>query len=260
MKDPQHDVKQWLGRKLAPRGSKARFSESTGMSMDKITRSIELESDEPKKRRKLDLTEIEAAARFFGELPPGFEGMTVWISAQGPGPDAVIKDASGRSVAEVEVKSFPPRPTPNASFPPVYQRFPGDSYTPVRGQSAGGPNGRFVLNGAEVGRVFTPPDLEGVEGAYAVRVFGTSMHPRFKPGETVWINPHLPVRQGDDCVVQLKTDEVDGRESYIKEFVSRSAAVLRLWQHNPEEGEKNEIEFDAKDILAIHKVVFQAML
>ncbi|NTG00171.1 helix-turn-helix transcriptional regulator [Agrobacterium rhizogenes] len=178
-----------------------------------------------------------------------------WLMrGKGPGP-------SGQASSEVaEGPAAPRRSTPNASFPPIYQKFPGDSYVAVRGQTAGGPNGRFILNGAEVGRVFTPPDLEGVEGAYAVRVFGTSMHPRFKPGETVWLNPHLPVRQGDDCVVQMKTDEVDGRESYIKEFVSRSSTVLRLWQHNPDEGEKNEIELDAKDVLAIHKVVFQAML
>lgn len=178
-----------------------------------------------------------------------------WLMrGKGPGP-------AGQSASdEAEGPATPRRSTPNASFPPVYQKFPGDSYVSVRGQTAGGPNGRFILNGAEVGRVFTPPDLEGVEGAYAVRVFGTSMHPRFKPGETVWLNPHLPVRQGDDCVVQMKTDEVDGRESYIKEFVSRSSSVLRLWQHNPDEGERNEIELDAKDVLAIHKVVFQAML
>ncbi|NEH72315.1 S24 family peptidase [Rhizobium leguminosarum] len=241
MSDPQHDVKQWLAAKLEPRGVKAAFGKAIGMTPDKVTRSIELESPDPKKRRALKLEEIEASARYFNELPPGFNGMTQWLNA-----------ASSSSAR--------PRPTPNASFPPVYQKFPSDSYIPVLGQTAGGPNGRFVLNGAEVGRVFTPPALEGVEGAYAVRVFGTSMHPRFKPGETVWINPHLPVRQGDDCVVQMKTDEVDGRESYIKEFVSRSAGALRLWQHNPDEGEENEISLDNSKVLAVHKVVFQAML
>lgn len=247
MSDPQYEVKIWLREKLEPRGMKTKLAEATGLSPDKITRSIEIDDPDPKKRRTIKLDEFKAMARFFGELPPGFSGMTYWL------------DNPANSNSE-PVTPGAKRTAPNASFPPVYQKFPGDSYVPVRGQTAGGPNGRFVLNGAEVGRVFTPPDLDGVEGAYAVRVFGTSMHPRFKPGETVWINPHLPVRQGDDCVVQMKTDEVDGRESYIKEFVSRSSSVLRLWQHNPDEGEKNEIELDAKDVLAVHKVVFQAML
>src|SRR5690606_25778670 len=38
---------------------------------------------------------------------------------------------------------------PNASFPPRYQAFPQDHSIPLLGQSAGGPNGRFILNGTE---------------------------------------------------------------------------------------------------------------
>lgn len=147
---------------------------------------------------------------------------------------------------------------PNASFPPRYQTFPSDGYTPLLGQSVAGPNGRFILNGTEVSRVFTPPMLEGVEGAYAVRVYGTSMEPRYEAGETVWLNPNEPVRRGDDVVVQLITDEENGRESYIKRFVSRNSQVLRLWQHNPDEGETNELEFDASRVFSVHKVVFHA--
>lgn len=150
------------------------------------------------------------------------------------------------------------RPKPNASFPPKYQTFDGDGYVPLLGQTIGGPNGRFILNGAEVGRLFVPPMLEGVEGAYGVRVYGTSMEPRYVAGETVWLNPHEPVRQGDDVVVQIVTDEENGRESYIKKFMSRSSRVTRLWQHNPDEGEQNEIEFDTNRVFSIHKIVFHA--
>jgi len=146
----------------------------------------------------------------------------------------------------------------NASFPPKYQPFPREGYIPLRGQSVGGPNGRFVLNGAEVGRLFVPPMLEGVEGAYAVRVYGTSMEPRFKAGETVWINPNEPVRAGDDVIVQVLTDEENDRESYIKEFRSQSHKVTRLWQHNPDEGERNELEFATKKVFSVHKIVFHA--
>lgn len=147
---------------------------------------------------------------------------------------------------------------PNASFPPRYQQFSEAGYTPVLGQSVAGPNGRFLLNGNEVARVFTPPMLEGVEGAYAVRVYGTSMEPRYEAGETVWLNPNEPVRRGDDVVVQLITDEENGRESYIKRFISQGSKVVKLWQHNPDEGEANEIEFDADRVFSIHKVVFHA--
>lgn len=149
-------------------------------------------------------------------------------------------------------------PVPNASFPPRYQKFSDEGYIPLLGQSVAGPNGRFILNGAESGRLFVPPTLEGVEGAYAVRVYGTSMEPRFKAGETVWINPHEPVRAGDDVIVQLLTDEENGRESYIKEFRSQSSKVTRLWQHNPDEDERNNLEFPTEKVFSVHKIVFHA--
>lgn len=151
-----------------------------------------------------------------------------------------------------------PAPAPNASFPPKYQAFRSDSYIPLLGQSVAGPNGRFILNGSEIGRLFVPPSLEGVEGAYAVRVYGTSMEPRFKAGETVWINPNEPVRQGDDVIVQIVRDDDDIPESYIKEFRSRTNKLTKLWQHNPEEGEANEMVFPSDIVFTVHKVVFHA--
>jgi phage repressor protein C with HTH and peptisase S24 domain len=100
--------------------------------------------------------------------------------------------------------------------------------------------------------------LEGVEGAYAVRVYGTSMEPRYFAGQTVWLNPHEPVRQGDDVVVQILTDEENGRESYIKRFVSQSSKVTRLYQYNPEEEEAHELEFETDKVFSVHKIVFSA--
>jgi phage repressor protein C with HTH and peptisase S24 domain len=150
---------------------------------------------------------------------------------------------------------------PNASFPPRYQRFNTNRRIPMMGQSEAGPNGRFIMNGAIVADVFCPPGLENVPDAYAVRVYGTSMEPRYKAGETVWLNPQLPVRAGDDVVVQLKP-EVDGDEmaSYIKEFRSRSSKTLKLWQHNPEDGESKELVFDNDTVFSVHKVVHHATL
>ncbi len=175
------------------------------------------------------------------------------LRGKGQGPDG------SNTAGEVEPPLERTSPTrPNASFPPRYQPFDGTQTIPLRGQTVGGPNGRFVLNGSDIGRVFCPPGLEGVEGAYAVRVYGTSMEPRFKAGETVWLNPHEPVRAGDDVVAQIITDDDTVPESYIKEFRSKSAKVLRLWQHNPDEGEVNELEYDADRVFSVHKIVFHA--
>jgi len=178
-----------------------------------------------------------------------------WILyGEGKGPDGVQLDVAPDTEAPITTKT-----KPNASFPPRYQAFPQDHSIPLLGQSAGGPNGRFVLNGTEIGRVFCPPMLEGVEGAYAVMVFGTSMEPRYFAGETVWVNPHLPVRAGDDVIAQLIEDGEDTPvESYIKRFDSRSSRVLRLYQYNPDEGEERELEFDADRVFSVHKIVFKA--
>ena len=148
---------------------------------------------------------------------------------------------------------------PNASFPPKYKKFP-DGSVPLLGQTVGGANGKFVLNGQEVSRVFCPPDLEGVDGAYAVQVYGTSMEPKFEAGETVWLHPFAPVRSGDYVVAQIHTKDGEPPESYIKRFVSRSSQVLRLNQLNPEEGESREMEFPADKVVAIHKIVFHALV
>ncbi|WP_234835843.1 S24 family peptidase [Sinorhizobium meliloti] len=150
------------------------------------------------------------------------------------------------------------RPAPNASFPPRWQQFPGDTSIPLRGHIAAGANGRFILNGQDIARVFCPPGLEGVEGAYAVQVEGRSGEPRFFHGETAWVNPHLKVRQGDDVVVQILED--DEISSYLKRYVSRSSDLLRLYQYNPGEGESHDLEFPSDKVFAVHKVVFHAML
>ncbi|NDV87994.1 repressor protein C [Aurantimonas aggregata] len=152
-----------------------------------------------------------------------------------------------------------PAPIPNASFPPRYERFPQGETVPLLGQSVTGPNGRFVLNGSEVGRLFRPPNLLGVEGAYAVKVYGTSMEPRFKAGEAVWINPHEPVRAGDDVVVQIFEEASDeAPHTYIKEFVSQSSKMLRLKQHNPDDGETEDLTFETSRVFSVHKIVFHA--
>lgn len=79
MADPQHALKLWLSQKLEAHGAITAAAEATGMSKDQLGRSKETEADDPKKRRRLQPHEIEALARHFNELPPGFEGMSNWL-------------------------------------------------------------------------------------------------------------------------------------------------------------------------------------
>jgi hypothetical protein len=71
MDDPQYEFKRWLAEKVAPHGTITKLSEATGIAKDKITRSKETESTDPKKRRQVPIHEMRAIAEFFGEVPPG---------------------------------------------------------------------------------------------------------------------------------------------------------------------------------------------
>lgn len=169
-----------------------------------------------------------------------------------------IRELYSQALAEEAESVTSASPVPNASFPPQYQRLGSDSAVPLKGQTVGGPNGKFILNGQTIDYLFRPPNLLNIDDAYAVRIYGTSMEPRYKAGETIWINPIEPVRAGDDVVVQIIDGDDEHPESYIKEFVSQSVKVLRLKQLNPDEGEQEILEFPAERVFSVHKVVFHA--
>ena len=98
-----------------------------------------------------------------------------------------------------------------------------------------------------------PHYLENVTGAYAVYVYGDSMHPAFKPGERLFVNPISPPKPGDDVVVDIELG--DERYGTVKELRRRTDKSLVLWQHNPAPGEENEIVLEAKNVKAVHKIV-----
>jgi hypothetical protein len=87
MSDPQRALKHWFQEKTAPHGVKTKLAEATGYTSTQISRMRNLETDDPKKRQEIPLDMIEGAARFFQELPPGFEGMLNWLddSIEAPG-------------------------------------------------------------------------------------------------------------------------------------------------------------------------------
>ncbi|MDR7034518.1 S24 family peptidase [Mesorhizobium sp. BE184] len=180
--------------------------------------------------------------------------LSTYVERYGVSSDWLLR---GVGEAPASASEAVPRPKPNASFPPVHQRFPG-RMVPLLGQTVAGANGRFILNGQEIAYVFCPPMLEGVDDAYAVQVYGTSMEPRFFAGETVWLNPRAPVRAGDFVVAQIIADENEAPDSYIKQFISNTSKGLRLRQLNPDEGETEEMFFDADSVFTVHKIVFQA--
>jgi phage repressor protein C with HTH and peptisase S24 domain len=165
-----------------------------------------------------------------------------------------------------------PAPAPGVAYP----RYPSNASPPVPvtfknetigmfGQAVGGEDGRFVLNGSRVMDVHCPPTLIGVKDAYGVFVHGGSMRPRYREGEAVFVNPHLPVRQDDYAVVQIKGDfEGDDIGGFIKQFISMNAKELVLAQHQRPETfpveEASEgrylLRFPRSKVAAVHRIVW----
>jgi len=93
-----------------------------------------------------------------------------------------------------------------------------------------------------------PSFLMSQDNAYGVFVIGTSMEPRFRAGEILFVDPDAPVRQGCDVVVQLNTD---GELTAIaKQFKSMDDTQLRLHQLNPDE----DLTISRDQVVAVHPV------
>ena len=126
-----------------------------------------------------------------------------------------------------------------------------DSTVPLYGQAVSGKDGRFVWNGEKIRDVLAPPHLAKIRDAYAVGVVGDSMEPRYFAGEMVFVNPHKAARRGDFVVVQIKADEGNAPDAYIKQFVSMDDKRLVLEQFNP----KKRLTFKRSLVVSIHRIV-----
>lgn len=122
----------------------------------------------------------------------------------------------------------------------------------VLGMAEGGPDGWNLFNGEVVEVMRRPDNLIGVAGAYAVYVTGSSMEPRYHPGEVAHIHPGKPVMPGAYVLVQRKPGH-DGEPplAVIKRLVKRSGSKIVLEQHNP----SKIIEIRADEVVSIHRVV-----
>jgi len=133
-------------------------------------------------------------------------------------------------------------------------RASGIALIPVYGHAVGGKDGEFALKGNEVDKVLAPPGVVHVPDAYAVYVVGDSMEPRYFAGETVFVNPRLPISRGAFVVAQiLKGQEAEPR-AYIKRFLSQDAKRLRLEQYSP----KKILEFPMSAVVAIHRIIMSS--
>lgn len=177
MTDPQLALKRWFHEKTAPHGVKAKLAEASGFTSTQISRMRNLQTDDPKKRQEIPLDMIEKAARFFDELPPGFEGMAQWLA-------------------------HPPEPVEEAE--------PEQRTVPVIGYVGAGAEAHFyALSHGELDRVPAPDDAG--PDTVAVEIRGESLGPLFERWLLHYDEVRSPITHdliGQLCVVGLPDDRV----------------------------------------------------
>lgn len=117
---------------------------------------------------------------------------------------------------------------------------------PILGHTKAGSEALFIDNGVRSGMEYRPPQLVGIDDAYAVEVHGDSMLPRLEQGWLLFVHPRKALRAGRDVVVQMS----DGR-ALIKTLVRLSDSEVILRQYHPEK----DIRLKRSDVAAIHLVV-----
>lgn len=123
---------------------------------------------------------------------------------------------------------------------------------PVYGTAAGSVLGAIALSNDAIEWLPRPPGLRGARDVYALYVVGSSMEPRWRPGDIIFVHPHRPVRRGDHVVIQIRNHDGAETQSWVKEFLRTAPngdTVAR--QYNP----VAEVTFARGTVKAIHRVL-----
>jgi phage repressor protein C with HTH and peptisase S24 domain len=97
--------------------------------------------------------------------------------------------------------------------------------------SAEGGEGALLIERDPIGSVKRPPLLQGVKDGYAIYLVGESMMPEFEPGDTLFVNPRLPVLGNTTCVFYGGED--DEPKASVKRYMSATDEDWIVKQFNP---------------------------
>ncbi|KGF71177.1 hypothetical protein LL06_00870 [Hoeflea sp. BAL378] len=112
-------------------------------------------------------------------------------------------------------------------------------------------SGAFQIEGV-IDYVRRPPALSGARDIYALYIEGSSMEPRYFPGDLVYVNPHKPPRIGDVVIVQEINGDPHAITASIGVLRRRGGGAIVLSKHNPPD---SEISIPHERVAAIHKVL-----
>lgn len=122
---------------------------------------------------------------------------------------------------------------------------------PLYSCALAGPDGSISIGPTMLEMIEAPAPISSVPDAYAVRVSGDSMEPRYFSGETVFVHPRMPVKKGDWILLQAGEKGSQETQGYIKRLVSIDDRRVVVEQLNP----KKEITFPRERVVTVHKIV-----
>lgn len=202
-------------------------------------------SNKIKEYRQFRNLSMEALGNLVGTTPSTISKIEKGIMRLSDRWMAPIAEALGVSMADLldESETEIPASDPIRN-PPIRKRIP--VYGLAAGAIAGGAR---ILSEDAIEYVQAQRGVENVRDAYALIVTGTSMQPRFEPGDIIFINPHRPYRGGDYVVIQEET--ANGIAVSIKRFVKADVDHIVTEQFNP----PAEIKFLRKQVTACQRVL-----
>lgn len=120
----------------------------------------------------------------------------------------------------------------------------------VYGYAAGSFDGYNILHHDAMEFIDRPKYLQNIDEAYAVRVRGDSMMPRFFDGDPLFVHPRQAPSPTDAIIIQVYS-KTGQPEVYVKEYVREQHDLVICKQYNPEK----ERIFEKKNIMAMHRVI-----
>lgn len=127
----------------------------------------------------------------------------------------------------------------------------GPRNVPILGVVVGGSAADFTFDGYTIGYARRPAAIADLANVYAMYVVGTSMDPRFRDGELVYVHRREPAI-GDDVVIQLMPEQDGGTPpGFIKRLIRRSGTHIICEQYQP----PGEVRYERDDILQLDRVI-----
>lgn len=143
-----------------------------------------------------------------------------------------------------------PMAAPAAGISTARQAGTG-AQVPLYGFAAAAPTGPINFDHETAGEYVARHPNQGRNAeAFAVRIWGESMSPRYEPGELAYCVRGQHPRRGQDVIIELKSGD-----AWLKTYEGQQGGQVRTRQLNPPPGEDDFQSFDMRDIKALHAVV-----